>query len=246
MDDYGSSKPVPQTGNNGLDEQPQLEENSPEEALAAVLSKVEQEKQEEQAQEEENSPDWDGSEAEFVPDEDAAVYEEQYTGIGLTYTLRHEEVLSCLKRGGICKTTGVRAWAETGLMAVMAVMFFASFFLYGNGYNILLGVACLVVIAAIWLVPHLGMKRQAKEIADGKEIHVEVYPDTVEVGRKEHQWEIPLDGTSSLEEYDDMMVLTTPKKQMLAIPLRSVEPSVLPDVQAMLMAGTLPAEEETI
>ena len=40
----------------------------------------------EQAQEEEYTPDWDGTDAEFVEDEDAAEYEEQYAGIKLSYT----------------------------------------------------------------------------------------------------------------------------------------------------------------
>ena len=37
------------------------------------------------------------------------------------------------------------------------------------------------------------------------------------------------------------MVISTPHKKMLCIPMRSVEPNVLPDVQAMLLAGTKPA-----
>ena len=41
----------------------------------------------EQAQEEEYTPDWDGTDAEFVEDGDAAEYEEQYAGIKLSYTL---------------------------------------------------------------------------------------------------------------------------------------------------------------
>ena len=75
-----------------------------------------------------------------------------------------------------------------------------------------------MLVAAIWLVPYFDLRKRADEVAGGKKIEVEIYPDEVVVGSGEGQWEIPLDGTSNFEEFDDLMVLFTPKNAILAIP----------------------------
>lgn len=98
------------------------EENYPQE-LTEVLQAADVAEQLEQAQEEEYTPDWDGTDAEFVEDEDAAEYEEQYAGIKLSYTLNREEAMACLKRAHIYKTVGRRAWLETGILIVAAALF---------------------------------------------------------------------------------------------------------------------------
>ena len=115
------------------------EENYPQE-LTEVLQAADVAEQLEQAQEEEYTPDWDGTDAEFVEDEDAAEYEEQYAGIKLSYTLNREEAMACLKRAHIYKTVGRRAWLETGILIVAAALFFVSFGLYQGGYNLALGI----------------------------------------------------------------------------------------------------------
>ena len=126
------------------------EENYPQE-LTEVLQAADVAEQLEQAQEEEYTPDWDGTDAEFVEDEDAAEYEEQYAGIKLSYTLNREEAMACLKRAHIYKTVGRRAWLETGILIVAAALFFVSFGLYQGGYNLALGILSLAVAAAVWL-----------------------------------------------------------------------------------------------
>ena len=237
MDGYGSSKPIPkQDGQEEGQDKYQLEQE-----LAQVLREAEETEREEQAREKEESPDWDGSEAEYVPDDDAEEYEELSPGIGLNYVLRPEEVYECLKHSGFCKTSGKRAMVECVILGICAVMGMAAYFIHWNISGLILAVLCLALIAVVCLVPHLGMKRHARRIANGKELHVEIYPDELQVGRGEGQWETPLDGTSILEEYEELMVISTPHKKMLCIPMRSVEPNVLPDVQAMLLAGTKPA-----
>ena len=62
----------------------------------------------------------------------------------------------------------------------------------------------------------------------------------VVVGSGDGQWAIPLDGTSSFEEFDDLMVLFTPKNAILAMPMRAMEPAVIADIQGMLIAGCIP------
>ena len=240
MDGYGSSRPIlKQDGQEEDRKKQQLEQE-----LAQVLKEAEETEREEQAREEEESPDWDGSEAEYVPDDDAEVYEEVRPGIGINYVLRPEEVYECLKRSGFCKTSGKRAAVECVLLGICAVACMAAYLIQQNIHGLILAVLCLALIAVVCLVPYWGMRRHARRIANGKELHVEIYPDELQVGRGDGQWEIPLDGTSMLEEYEELMVVSTPHKKMLCIPMRSVEPNVLPDVQAMLLAWTRPANEE--
>ncbi len=196
-------------------------------------------------EEEEKTEEWEGYEVERVADEDAAEYEEEQPGIKFKYSLTQEDIYSCLKNMKIFRTSGVRAAIETVLVAACAVpsvvqLFSAENLRSFNISNFLFPVICLLLIVAIWLVPYFTLKKRAKEQADGKMITVEVYPDEINIGEGEGKWEIPLDGTSYYEEVDDMMVITTPQKQTAAFPFRAIEPSALPEIQAIIISGTIP------
>jgi hypothetical protein len=198
------------------------------------------ERQGEQTPEEEiEEPiEWDGSEAELVAD-DAAEYEEQQTGIKLSYILRQKEILESLKKSGFCKTTGTRAVAESVILAILAVAFAVTYILQKDTNSLVFGIISLLLIAVIWIVPQQGLKRRAKELTDGKEIHMEIYPDSIVMGENEGRWEIPLDGTVECEQ-DSNLLLIYFESRMVILPLRCVEPSVLPEVQAMIVSGTQP------
>ena len=63
--------------------------------------------------------------------------------------------------------------------------------------------------------------------------------DAVQIGSGDGEWEIPLDGSCLRVEYKNMILLfPAKKKHMVILPLRCVEPGVLPEVQAMLVSGT--------
>ena len=150
---------------------------------------------------------------------DAAEYEEQYAGIKLFLYLNREEAMACLKRAHIYKTVGRRAWLETGIFNCGRGVVFRLLRLVSGGYNLALGILSLAVAAAVWLVPYLDMRKRAGEIAGGRKIEVEIYPDEVVVGSGEASGN-SLDGTSGFEEFDDLMVLFTPKNAILAMPMR--------------------------
>ena len=234
--DSNNDSPNPIRENELDQEWDEIPEKYPEE-LAQVLQAADEAEQLEQAQEEEYTPDWDGTDAEFVEDEDAAEYEDVYAGIKLSYQLTREEAMACLKKAHIYKTSGKRAGVETAILIAAAALFFVCYALYQDGYNLALGIFSLAVAGLVWLIPYFDLRRRAKEIAGGKKVEVEIYPDEVVVGSGEGQWNIPLDGTSSFAEFDDLMVLFTPKSAMLAIPMRAMEPAVIADIQGMLAAG---------
>ena len=243
MDDYNSTMPVPLPWDNGRTDK---QKHAQTQSLYHFFEEEPQLVENEEEEEPQNGGEaqWDGTEAEYVEDDDAADYEEPLTGIKLTYVLKHAEVFSCVKRMGFCKTTGRRAVMESVVLGVVCVLFLVSYFLYGAVQNIVLAAISALIIGVVWVVPRIGINARAKELTTGKTVYVEIFPDAVEVGKGKNEWAIPLDNTSEYEEFDNMMVLFTPDEKLFPIPMRAVEPSVLPDVQAMLIAGTMPRGEE--
>lgn len=221
------------------------------------LSEEQQNKSEEQrineiAEELENledskNPEWDGSEAEFVEDDDFAEYEIPETGIKLSYVLTQDEMYRCLYHSNSFKTKGTRAVVQSIILAVAAVIFFITYFIGDNqysGYNIFFGIVSLVMIAVIWVVPHLHMKSMAKLMADGKTIETEIYPTHIDIGRDDGAWSIELDGSSEIEEFDNIFMIYTQKGQNFAIPERVIEPELYNEIRAILLSGTKPKDDE--
>ncbi len=193
----------------------------------------------------EDNPEWDGSEAEFVSDDDTEEYEIPETGFKLSYVLTRDEVYKCLYHSGVVKTKGLRAVIQSVILAVAAIVFFVVYFTTKsqyNSYNIFFGVVCLITIAAIWIVPHIYLKSMSKMMADGKKIEAEIYPTHIDIGSGEGEWSIMLDGRSYIEEADGMIMIFTEKNRIFAVPKRVIEPEVYNEISAILRSGTEPAE----
>ena len=107
-----------------------------------------------------------------------------------------------------------------------------------SGY--IFSVISALLIAVIWVVPNLIIKSNAKEISRLGDIYVEIYPDEIIIGNNGIEKSIDLDGNSMFAVTDDLYVIIPPKGNMVIIPIRAIEPDFLPDVEAMLMAGTSP------
>lgn len=189
--------------------------------------------------------EWEGYEVERVADDDAAEYEDEQPGIKIKYTLSQDDFYQCFKSMKIFKTSGIRAVIETIILIVCAIPSLMAWF-SGNAIQtqnvsvLLLPIICALLIVAIWLVPYFTLKRRAKNLADGKIITAEIFPDVIHIGEGEGSWEIPLDGTSYYEEFENLMVITTPQSRVTAFPIREIEPSALPEIQAIIVAGTMP------
>lgn len=197
-----------------------------------------------ESQEDEN-PGWDGSEAELVSDDDAEDYEIPETGIRLSYTLKREEIYSCLYHSPMYKTKGAKGYFEFILFIIASAAFFFFYFTVNNElrrYNLFFGIFCAVMSILVIAVPRLHMKNLSKRMADGKEIEVEIYPDHLEIGRDDGAWSIELDGSSEISEFDDIFLIVTPKNQSFAIPGRVMEPELYNEIRAILLSGTRPEE----
>ena len=197
--------------------------------------------------ENEENPEWDGSEAEFVSDDDAEEYEIPETGYKISYVLTQEEMYKCLYHSNMFKTKGTRAVIQSVILGIAAVIFFVIYFTTNsqyNKYNIVFGIICLLTIAAIWIVPHLYLKNMSRIMADGKTIEAEIYPTHIDIGRNDGKWSIELDGSAQIQEFDNIIMIFTDHDRAFAIPERVIEPDVYNEIRAILMSGTEPDEEE--
>lgn len=214
------------------------------EDTAEVIRIAEELRHAQEQDDEDNSCEWDGSEAKFVEDDDAEEYEIPMSGIKLSYTITAEEYFKCLKHSGIYKSQGTRGIIEAVLLGIIAVVFFIAYFLGGSASNIFFGCISLLFIAVLFTVPNLHMKSMAKSMADGKIIEAEIYPDSIEIGREDGAWEIPLDGTSKIMEFDNIIMIFADKNRGFAIPERAIDPDYIPEIKAILLAGTKPSSDD--
>lgn len=218
-------------------------EQSPEEERQRILEDDSGETlSDETFQEEENQVEWDGSEAELVADEDAAEYEEQNTGIQLKFTLRPGEIYTALMKLQYTQRRILLSAVAVVLGLISATLSFVNYAEQGGSQNALLGGACLAVIFVILWTPAARNRSRSRELSGGTEIQMTVYPDHVEMGRGESQWEFPLDGTCERMVLRDLILLYIGGENTVILPIRCMEPAVLPEVQAMLYAGTRPVK----
>lgn len=227
------------TGNNTDDNLDIQDEDT-----ADVIRIAEELKHAQEEEDEEKNQEWDGSEAEFVEDDDAEEYEIPMAGIKLSYVLTEEEYLKCLKHSEMYKSQGTGGIIRAVILGILSVIFFILFFAYGSIPNLIFGFISLIFIAVLFIVPNIYMKSMAKTMADGKKIEAEIYPDSIEIGRDDGAWKIELDGTSTIKEFDNIIMIFADHNRSFAIPERAIEPDYLPEIKAILFAGTTPNFEE--
>lgn len=215
-------------------------EPSPEEARQRDLEEESGETLLDETLEEAEEFEWDGSEAELVADEDAAEYEEQNTGIQLKFTLRQGEIYAALVKMQYTQRRIALTAAAAVLGIFSAVLSFLNYSRLQEGQMLVFGVVCLVLVVLILWIPAARNRMRAKSLASGKEILMTVYPDHVEMGRGETGWEFQLDGSCGRDVVRDLLLLYIDGENTVILPLRCIEPAVLPEVQAMLYAGTRP------
>ncbi len=183
---------------------------------------------------------WDGSEAELVADETAELFEEQHTGIKLKFSLTSREIFMAQIKSQYTDTRIGISVCGILLSVGLMIYFLVQLNLTGNRDFGSLSAVCAGLIIVIGVLPSITMKINSKKYADGHEIRMKIYPDHIEMGQVEKKWEIPLDGTTERAVFKNLMILYIGSKNMVILPLRCVEPAVLPEVQAMILAGTQP------
>lgn len=198
-------------------------------------------------QEAESAVVWDGTESKLVGDE-AGTFEEPHTGIQISYVLKEEEIYECLKETGCVRSNGRLYGAALAVLCILFVALAAAGFLLRNRTYFYWAAPIPVLIALAAVLPVRSNRRRAREGTDGRRISMQVYPDRIRVGGGSKQWDVPLDGSSECARVGDMIALFVESREkknpcrekLIVLPLRCVDPSVLAEVQAMILAGTTP------
>ena len=139
--------------------------------------------------------EWDGSEAELVPDEDAEEFEDNFAGIKLSYVLKEDEIYDALRSSKSYRSAQKRLIAESIISCIMSGVFFAMFAIQMNWLTLIFAILCLILAAVIWPAAWYNIKKNAKRLTSGEEVQMEIYPSLIEMGKAEQKWVIPLDGT---------------------------------------------------
>ena len=194
-------------------------------------------------EEQEEAVQWDGSDAEIVSEGADQEYKDTITGVKLSYVLTEEEIRTCMRGPQFGKRRKRRMRIELVVFSALLLGFLVFFFLKRNPDNLFFATVCAAMIFIMIFLPDIRIKQDAKRNANGKEICMEIYPHKIEMGRGENQWEIPLDGSCKSAIYQKNIVVYFKGDDMVILPMRCVEPSVLPEVRAMIQAGTQPRED---
>ena len=186
--------------------------------------------------------EWDGSEAEMVPDEDAEEFEEDHTAIKLSYTLRTREWYLGLLAQKLPKRKRALLWLLRIVLLLLAAAAFWGAAQGSAAVLIVLGILLLLGFCATG-IPYLWISHLAKTRTDKAPYTLKLYPEELEVAHGGEERTLPLDGTCTLERAHGLLLLYSgiryiEKSPLLILPLRSVEPGMLPDVEAVLCAGT--------
>jgi hypothetical protein len=191
-------------------------------------------------------PDFQGSKLVSAENQE---FGEQQTGIELSYVLKEEEIYECLKRSSYLhmnKKTSILVMAG---LAVLAIVFLAIGISTYRRLFYFYAASCATLIVVLGVFPYQSNKARARASADGHTIRMTIYPDHIQVGRGVKRWDIPLDGSAEYAQIDNMLVLYVAEKddpkrklgqKMVIIPMRCIKPRILPDVQAIIIAGTKP------
>ncbi len=237
-DDYG-----------GVDSNMDLSEEDRECSILNEERKIEEdlkqaEKEDSEKDEEEQAVEWDGSEAFRVEDKDAEDYEENTTGVRITYKLEKEEIYKSLKHSKIYKKNVSMQVKHTVVQVILILLLIIASVIMKNRVYAYTAMVPLVSIIGIWILPIVSIKKLSRDMCKDKNVSIEIFPDVIEVDVNGIKSEILLDGECECEEFDGLIILNPSKGSSLIIPVRSIEPEFLPDVQAMIVSGTLPRKED--
>mgnify|MGYP000843892675 FL=1 len=188
---------------------------------------------------------WDGSEAEMVADDHAEEFDEPKTAVKIQYVLTGEEIHRALYRIGL-------PTKRLSMLIVLAVLSFAAAAVDFVGFGMqsvslapYFGVLFALFGVCILLFPWLFIWKHTVSANDRQPYMLKIYPDRIEGEHAGQNIGIPLDNSFPCEFYHGLILLRCGQnlihqnEGLLIIPLRSVEPGILADVEAAIRSGTV-------
>ena len=130
---------------------------------------------------ESESNEWNGPEAELVEDDDAAEYEESHAGIKISYSLKKEEIYSCLKKSDSFKQRLRKSMIQAWILAVLFVFFCSAYFMMNKPGLLVCTIISVIFGILVAIMPFIDARIRASKFSTHNEINVEIYPDEIEV-----------------------------------------------------------------
>ena len=183
---------------------------------------------------------WDGSESELVFDDETENYEDNMAGIKISYKLDKNDIYEFIKNSTSYEKREREKKKLTFIQATMFAILIVLAVVTKNNLYTLVSLIPFFTGVSLWVIPILSIKNLVNNIYDENQYEVEIFPDKIEVVHAGFVKEFPLDESGRCEITDKLILVYSKTKEPLIIPIRSIKPDCLPDIQAMILAGARP------
>lgn len=140
----------------------------------------------------------------------------------LRISLTREEILFCVRAGSGRTASRGRLWAQTAILALLAVYCVAAFFISGMEVyaTLFIGLAAVALGVVMWVVPEARNRRIAsREAEQNKTLHVRVYEDAFGFGDGESFERLAFEDCRA-QRYEEMLLLRFQGGFLVGIPRR--------------------------
>ena len=156
------------------------------------------------------------------------------------FIITNAEAYDGLKNSGMIKTTGVRSVVYTVLLLIAMAGFIFSYTVKGNFNDIVFTFISAVVLAIVWTVPLISLKKLAKANANGNSIKFRLYEDCLHILCNDNSWLIELDNSNKIRISKNVIIIKRLKdSQLFVIPLRAVSERNKDRVLSILKKGMM-------
>ena len=156
----------------------------------------------------------------------------------VSYVLTEEELAQAFRAVGMYKIKGKRQWIYSALMVIVIAITIYNIILDPSymAMGCVLIAVCVALLAMVWLVPNLGLKKQAKRAFDPDPKVVRFYKGRIESGKEgnRHFGNIKLGGKNKVDLYDGLYVIQMENHRLIAIPERAIPSEEREKAKALL------------
>lgn len=145
------------------------------------------------------------------------------------YVLTKEELLSALREARVFKSSAKGKTVRTVLLLIVLSITIYNMSIDNNylGMGIFMTTLCILLIAAVWLIPEISLTGRAKRSADGVPMRVDFFADRLEItkenqGEENHATVISLDGSYRIVRENGIYTIFLENRRIFVVPERII------------------------